>query len=80
MFENEKCCVGLKRDGGWVIPHDPDGWTDSVQCDKPVVWMEQYADFEDATLPVCVKHRALVQLLYEDFMASEARRQRFTSE
>lgn len=81
MFENEKCCVGLRKDGGWVIPHDPDGWTDSTQCEEPVVWLEPYADYADTILPVCGKHRPLIQLIYADFMESEARRQRFlTSE
>ena len=80
MFEDQRCCVGLKKDGGWVITHDPDGWTDSVQCDEPVVTMEKYADFEDTALPVCEKHRPLIQLIYADFKASEARRQRFTAE
>ena len=79
MFEDQKCCVGLKKDSGWVIPHDPDGWTDSVQCDQPVAWLEPYADFEDTALPVCEMHRRLIQLLYADFKESEARRQRFTS-
>jgi len=80
MFENEKCCVGLKKDGGWVIPHDPDGWTESVQCNENVVALEAYADFADAVLPVCEKHRSLIQLIYADFKESESRRQRFTSE
>jgi len=80
MSEDQKCCVGLKQDGGWVIPHDPDGWTDSVQCEEPVAWLEPYADYVDTILPVCETHRPLIQLIYTDFKASEARRLRFTSE
>jgi hypothetical protein len=79
MFENEKCCIGLKRDGGYVIPHDPDGWTDSVQCDEPVVALERYADFKDTILPVCAEHRPLIQMIYEDFKAWEARSNRPTA-
>ena len=69
MFDNEKCCVGLKEDGGCVIPRDPDGWTESVQCNQPVVALEKYADFEDTVLPVCTKQRPLVQRLYADFIS-----------
>jgi hypothetical protein len=72
MFENEKCCVGLKKDGGSVIPHDPDGWTESVQCEEPVVAMEKYADLGDTVLPVCAKHRPLVQMIYADYKAWQA--------
>lgn len=72
MSGDQKCCVGLKKDGGWVIPHDPDGWTESVQCDEPVVALEKYADFDDTVLPVCVKHRPLIQMMYADFKAWQA--------
>ena len=44
MIENTKCIVGLKKDGGYIIPHEPDV-TPSVQCDQPAVAMEKYADF-----------------------------------
>ena len=37
MFEDRKCCVGLNKDGGYLIPHDPNRWTESVQCNQPVV-------------------------------------------
>jgi len=65
MIENEKCAVGLKKDGGYVIPHVPDV-TQSVQCDRPVVAMEKYGNFDYQVLPVCEKHRHLIQMLYED--------------
>jgi hypothetical protein len=52
MLQNDKCCVGLLKDGRYVIPHEPDGWTDSVRCDRPVVALEKYADFDDTLLPV----------------------------
>ena len=77
MFRNEKCTVGLKEDGGWVIPHDPDGWTESVQCNQPVVALEKYADFDDTVLPVCGNHRALIQELYADYKAWEAAGKQF---
>ena len=72
MFEDQKCCVGLKKDGGWAIPHDPEGWMESTQCDEPVVWLEAYTDFADTTLPVCQTHRPLIQMPYADFKAFEA--------
>jgi hypothetical protein len=71
MIENKKCIVGLKKDGGYIIPHEADV-THSVQCDQPVVAMEKYADFDNTVLPVCEKHRHLIQMLYEDFKAWEA--------
>lgn len=63
MFENEKCCVGLEQ-GGCFIPYDPDpfpDWPIGVQCQRPVVAMEQYGPFDHQTLPVCEKHRPLLQ-------------------
>jgi len=57
MFEDQKCCVGLQEDAGYVIPHDADGWMDSVQCNQPVVALEKYANFDDTILPVCGEHR-----------------------
>jgi len=72
MFEDQKCCVGLQKDGGCVIPHDPDGWTESVQCEHPVVALEAYAYRDDTILPVCAKHCPLIQMLYVAFKAWEA--------
>jgi len=72
MLESKKCIIGLKKDGGFVIPHDPDGRTQSVQCDQPAVAMEKYADFDNTVLPVCEKHRHLIRMLYEDYKAWEA--------
>ncbi len=74
-FEDQKCCVGLTKDGGCVIPHDPDGWTETEQCDLLVVALEAHADFADTVLPVCAKHRPLIQELYADFKVWEAARQ-----
>lgn len=71
MNESKKCVVGLKKDGGYVIPHVPDV-TQSVQCDQPAVAMEKYGDFDSRVLPVCEKHRHLIQMLYEDYKAWEA--------
>lgn len=73
MLDNEKCCVGLKSDGGCVIPHDPD-WTETVQCELPVVAMEKYQDEDGHALPVCLKHLHLVRGIYRDIKAAEARR------
>ncbi len=78
MFENGKCCVATRKDGGRVVPHDPDGWTESVQCDQPIVALEAYANFDDTTLPVCAGHRHLIQMVRADFEAFEARRKRPT--
>jgi len=72
MFENTKCCVGLKADGGCVIPHDPDGETQSVQCEMSVVTMEKYGNFDYQVLPVCATHRHLIQRIYADYKAWEA--------
>jgi len=46
MTENEKCIVGLKKDGGWVIPYDADGETESARCDQPAVAEEQYGPWD----------------------------------
>lgn len=69
MFENEKCSVGLKADGGFVIPHDPDGETQSVPCHLPVVAMEKYGPFDFQALSVCETHRHLVHKIFEDLWA-----------
>lgn len=71
MTEIKKCFVGLKKDGGYVIPHMQDV-TQSVQCDQPAVAMEKYADFDYQVLPVCEKHRPFIQMLCADFKAWEA--------
>ncbi len=68
MLENEKCIVGLKKDGGWVIPYDADGETESARCDQPAVAEEQYGPWDYQVLPVCEKHRNLVRMLYQAVM------------
>ena len=74
MLDNkQKCCAGLKSDGGCIVPHHP-YLTETVQCDLPVVAMEHYRDEDGCALPVCEKHRHLVQAVYADIKASEAQR------
>jgi len=73
MLENGQCVIGLVKDGGFVIPHDVDGTSESVQCDQPAVAEEPYGPWDYQVFPVCEKHRHLVRVLYQDLWAYEAR-------
>jgi hypothetical protein len=69
MFEGKKCCVGSKAGGGIIVPHDPDGETQSVRCEMPVVAMEKYGPFDYQVFRVCDKRQHMVHKVFDDLWA-----------
>jgi len=59
-----ECSAGITTTGGVEIPCSED----SEPCAEPVVANQRYGPHRGQTLPVCAKHRPILELIYRDVM------------